>query len=724
MSSPIRIASVLLPQPLPEPFDYAVPEGMSVEAGQFVVVPLGPREMTGVVWALREDAPARRLRALVGPVDGAPLMPERTRRFIDRAARYVCQPSGNLLAMAMRSREALEDPPVERLAVATGQRPDRMTPAREKVLAAASAGPLPMAELARRAEVSAGVVKSLVEAGALAIAERPVDLPFETPDTDRAAKTLNAGQIAAAAELSDLVRARAFRPALLDGVTGSGKTEVYFEAIAAALRDDPDAQVLVLLPEIALTQAVMGRFEERFGATPAEWHSGIGSKARRRAWREVAAGRARIVVGARSALFLPFQKLRLIIVDEEHGGSYKQEEGVIYNARDLAVMRGQGEACTVVLASATPSLETLANAQAGRYAHLRLIARAGAARLPEISLADMRLHPPERNRWMSPPLVAGIEETLAAGEQALLYLNRRGYAPLVLCRACGERLKAPDTDSWLTEHRYTGLLICHLTGFTMPKPHHCPHCGAEGSLAGVGPGVERLAEEARERFAGKRIEVFSSDTAQSPEALRALIDRMEQGLIDVLIGTQIVAKGHNFPRLTLVGVVDADSGLKGGDLRAGERTFQLLSQVAGRAGRADRPGRAIIQTYAPESPAIALLAEGDRDAFMAQEMMSREALGLPPFGRLGAVILSAASSEEAQEWALRFGQAQPDAKDVEVWGPAPAPIAVLRGRHRRRFLARAERQVDLSAFLSAWRDRVKLPTSVRVALDVEPYSFM
>jgi primosomal protein N' (replication factor Y) len=725
MSSPIRIASVLLPQPLPEPFDYAAPDSLGdLAPGQFVRVPLGPREMTGVVWAMREEAPGRRLKPVLEVISAAPRLPATVRTFIDRAARYVCQPPGNLLAMAMRSREALEDSPVERLALPTGDRPERMTPAREKVLAAAGAGPLPLAELARRAEVTPAVVKSLVEAGALVLAERPVDLPFEEPDIDRGGKRLSASQIDAAAELSEAVRRRAFRPVLLDGVTGSGKTEVYFEAIATALRDDPSAQALVLLPEIALTQAVMGRFEERFGAVPAEWHSAVGAKARRRTWREVAAGRARIVVGARSALFLPFQKLRLIIVDEEHDGSYKQEEGVIYNARDLAVMRAQIDRAAVVLASATPSLESLANAQAGRYGHLKLTARAGAARLPHIALADMRQEPPEKDRWLSPPLVGAIEETLAAGEQVLLYLNRRGYAPLVLCKACGERLKAPDTDSWLTEHRYSGMLICHLTGFTMPKPRRCPHCGAEGSLAGVGPGVERLAEEARERFRAARTEVFSSDTAQSPDELRALIGRMEQGEIDILVGTQIVAKGHNFPRLTLVGVVDADSGLRGGDLRAGERTFQLLSQVAGRAGRAERPGRAILQTYAPESPAIALLAAGDRDAFMAQEMAGREALGLPPFGRLGAVILSAATSEDAEEWARRFGQAQPDARGVEVWGPAPAPIAVLRGRHRRRFLARAERNVDLSAFLAAWRERVKLPTSVRVALDVEPYSFM
>jgi primosomal protein N' (replication factor Y) len=460
------------------------------------------------------------------------------------------------------------------------------------------------------------------------------------------------------------------------------------------------------------------------GAGPAYCNSAAGSAARRRTWREVAAGRARIVVGARSALFLPYRKLRLIIVDEEHDQSYKQEEGVTYHARDLAVLRASSEPCAIVLASATPSLETLANAQAGRYAHLRLHARPGMARLPDIALADMRQAPPEAGQWIGPQLSEAIEQTLAAKEQALLFLNRRGYAPLVLCRACGERLKAPDSDSWLVEHRYSGRLVCHLTGFTMPKPMTCPSCGAKGSLTGVGPGVERLAEEVHTRFRGARVEVLSSDTVASPEDLRALIARMETGAIDILIGTQIVAKGHNFPTLTLVGVVDADAGLRGGDLRAGERTFQLLQQVAGRAGRAEKPGRAVIQTYAPDSPAIALLAAGDRDAFTAHELDQRRLVGFPPFGRLGAVILSAPSAEQVDDAASAFSAAQPNATGIDVWGPAPAPITILRGRHRRRYLIRSDRNVDLSAFLSAWKERVKLPSAVRLTLDVEPYGFM
>ena len=535
---------------------------------------------------------------------------------------------------------------------------------------------------------------------------------------------LTGEQASAAEELREGLRRGGFAAYLLDGVTGSGKTEVYFEAIAELLRSDPGAQILVLLPEIALTQAILARFDARFGAAPAPWHSGLNPKERRRTMREVLHGRARIVIGARSALFLPFRKLKLIIVDEEHDGSYKQEDGVTYHARDLAVMRAKLEEGAVVLASATPALETVVNAEAGRYVRLRLAARPGTARLPQIELIDLRKAPPEKGKWLSPLLALSLAETLAAGEQSLLFLNRRGYAPLVICKACGEKLKSPGTENWLTEHRYSGRLVCHLTGYSVPKPATCPKCGAADSLMGVGPGVERVAEEVRVLLPNARIEIFSSDTAQGGEATRGIVERMAASGIDVLIGTQIVAKGHNFPNLTLVGVVDADSGLKGGDLRAGERTYQLLSQVAGRAGRAERPGRAYVQTYTPDNPAMQALAANDRDGYLAIEREVRSELGLPPFGRLAAIVLSAPSADLVDKAALEIAAAAPNSEGIELFGPAPAPITVLRGRHRRRFLVKSPRSVDLSAYMAAWVGRLKLPSQVRLAVDIDPYSFL
>ena len=716
------VARVLLPMPLPEAFDYAADPAMGLAVGDQVGAPLGSRTVRGVVMELRDGRGVNRpLKPLAGRLPDPPLPPG-TLRFVEWAAAYACEPPGEALALALRGLRA-PPPPPERLVRPTGAEPTRVTPARRRVLDAARE-PMRPAALAAAAAVSSGVVKGLIDDGVLEVVEVSTPSAFSDPDPQQPGAALNPSQAAAAAALDGLIAKGGFQVALLDGVTGSGKTEVYLEAVAAALRADATAQVLVLLPEIALTQAVLARFEQRFAARPAEWHSGVSPPRRRRVWEAVAGGRCRIVVGARSALFLPFADLRLVVVDEEHDGSFKQEDGFIYHARDFAVARAKIEGAAVVLASATPSLETLWNAQAGRYAWLRLSTRHGAARLPQMELVDLRSHPPERGRWLSPPLVEAMGLAFARGEQSLLFLNRRGYAPLVICRACGERMTSPDSDSWLVEHRYSGRLVCHLTGFSMKKPEACPHCSAKDTLTSIGPGVERLEEEARELFPDARVAVFSSDTVMNPEGARALVARMAEGEIDILVATQAAAKGHNFPGLTLVGVVDADLGLKGGDLRAAERTFQLLEQVAGRAGRADKPGRAMIQTYAPDHGVMQALAAGDRDGFLAAEAQMRELCGLPPYGRLAAVILSSADALRLDAFARELAAAAPSVDGLEVYGPADAPLALLRGRRRKRFLVRAERRVNLPAFIEAWRARVKVPGAIRMSVDVDPYSFL
>jgi primosomal protein N' (replication factor Y) len=709
--------------PLPEAFDYAEPEGMALELGDQVAAPLGPRLLRGVVVGLRDALGGNRPLKPVEAVLEEPRLPPGTVEFVQWAARYAVDWPGQPLAIALRGARAPKPKPLKVLE-ATGAAPGRMTPAREKVLAAAGAHAHSAAELARAAGVSAGVVKALVDEGVLAVRFLQPEESFAEPDPARPGAALSASQAAAAEALKAMVAERGFGVALLDGVTGSGKTEVYLEAAAAALAADPDAQVLILLPEIALTQTVIGRVAERFGAEPGEWHSDVAPPMRRRVWEAVAAGRCRIVVGARSALFLPFAKLALIVVDEEHDASFKQEEGFIYHARDLAVARAKIEGAAVVLASATPSLETLRNAEQGRYRWLRLEGRHGVARLPDIDLVDLRETPPEPGRWLSPPLVAAMALTYGRGEQTLLFLNRRGYAPLVLCKACGERLTAPDTDSWLVEHRYSGRLVCHLTGFSMPKPAACPHCGAKDSLVSIGPGVERVEEEARERFPEARIAVFSSDTVFDAREGKRLIEAMAAGEIDILVATQAAAKGHNFPNLTLVGVVDADLGLRGGDLRAAERTYQLLAQATGRAGRREKPGRALLQTWAPEHAVMAALKAQDRDAFVAAEMAEREAAGLPPFGRLAAVVASGTDPVQLEDFVRAMAQAAPNSPGVEVYGPADAPLGLVRGRRRKRFLVRSDRTVDLSAYMATWRARVKPPASVRVAIDIDPYSFL
>jgi len=716
-----RIAEVLIPMPLPEAFDYAEPDGMGLCVGDQVVVPLGPRLLVGVVAGLREGAGVNRPLKPVLERRSEPPLPLNTLKFLQWAARYAVESPGLPLAMALRGMRAPKPKPERRL-VATGAQPSRMTPARQRVLDAATHSMTPAA-FAEAAGVSTGVLKGLLDDGVLAEEFILEPSTFPRPDPARARPPLNPSQAAAVAALSDVVGA-GFQAVLIDGVTGSGKTEVYLEAAAAILAADPDAQVLILLPEIALTSAAITRITERFGAEPAEWHSGVSPPRRRRVWEAAASGDCRIVVGARSALFLPYRKLALIVVDEEHDSSYKQEDGFIYHARDLAVARAKIEDAAVILASATPSLETLHNAEAGRYRWLRLEDRHGGATLPDISLVDLRETPPEPGQWLSPPLVKALADTLARGEQSLLFLNRRGFAPLVICRACGERMTAPDTDSWLVEHRYSGRLVCHLTGFSMMKPAACPHCGAKDSLISVGPGVERIEDEVRTLFPEARIAVFSSDTTPDAASARTLIEAMTAGEVDILVATQAAAKGHNFPNLTLVGVVDADLSLKGGDLRAGERTFQLLSQVTGRAGRHERPGRALLQTYQPDHPVLQALKSQSREAFLAAEMDEREAQGMPPFGRLAALILSGPDPVALDAYARKLAAAAPNAEGVTIYGPADAPLAVIRGRRRKRFLVQARRNVDLQGFLAAWRARAKPPGSVRLTIDVDPYSFL
>lgn len=716
-----RVA-VLLPLPLAGPYDYAVPKGMALEPGDLVAVPLGGTERLGVVWGAAEGAVAPdRLKPVSARIDCPPL-PEALRRFVDWVAAYTLSPQGAVLRMCLSVRAALE-PPAPRVAYRlAGPPPQRLTPARRRLIDLLSDGlPRSAPDIAETTGIGAAVLRGLVVAGTVDTVLLPADASYRTPQPDHSSIALSPAQDAVAGRLRADIGA-GFSVSLLEGVTGAGKTEVYFEAIAEALRRP--GQVLVLLPEIALSAQWLERFEQRFGVAPAVWHSDLRASERRRCWRAVSEAKARVVVGARSALFLPFPDLQLIVVDEEHDASFKQEEGVIYNARDMAVVRARLTGIPVLLASATPSLETLANVEAGRYRHLRLPDRHGAAALPAADLIDLRAAPPPAGRWLSPALVAAVEHALESGEQALLFLNRRGYAPLTLCGACGHRLQCPNCSAWLVEHRLRRRLQCHHCGFACAMPETCPACGVADRLKPCGPGVERLFEEARALFPAARIAVMASDTIGTGDEARALIDQVRRHEIDLIIGTQILAKGHHFPMLTLVGVVDADLGLGGGDLRASERTFQLLTQVAGRAGRAERPGRVLLQTYMPENPVIRAIARGDQAGFVAQEMAARRLAGMPPFGRLGALIVSGPDAMRVSAVARDLAHAAPRTADVQVLGPAPAPLSLLRGRHRYRLLVRTGRDANLQAILNGWLPRVRLPSDVRLQVDIDPQSFL
>jgi primosomal protein N' (replication factor Y) len=510
---------------------------------------------------------------------------------------------------------------------------------------------------------------------------------------------------------------------LIDGVTGSGKTDVYFEAIAGAMRQG--RQSLILMPEIALTGAVLDRFAARFGVRPAAWHSGISGRRRERLFAGIASGEVSVVAGARSALFLPYPALGLIVVDEEHEGAYKQEDGVCYHARDMAIVRGRLEGAPVLLASATPSIETRVNVSRGRYKRVALPERYGGRLLPDITAIDLRRDPPPPGRFLSPALVAEVQRTIEAGDTALLFLNRRGYAPLTLCHSCGHRFSCKNCSAWLVEHRFRRALMCHHCGHVERMPEACVACGSVDSLVPCGPGVERVAEEVAHLFPEQRRIVLSSDFPGGAERLRRELESVAKGEADIVIGTQLVAKGHNFASVTLVGVLDADIGLTSGDPRAAERTFQLLQQVTGRAGRGAKPGRGLVQTYQPEHPVIAALISGEAERFYREETAARERAGLPPFGRLASLIVSAAKRDEAEEHGRALARAVEPESGVVVLGPAEAPLALIRGRFRFRLLVKTTREVDLQAYLREWLFRTSKPRgSVRVTVDVDPQSFL
>lgn len=716
------IVAVMVSVSVDGPYSYRVPYGMAVQRGSIVAVPLVGRLTLGVVWGLPKDNYAHNRLKDIAQVYDTPPLSEELLKTVDWVSKYTLAAPGLVLRSVLRSTEALEP---ERQITAfrlTGVEPDKLTKSREKVLDLLMDGQAwPKAAIIGAAGVSASVIEGLEKAGALERIEVPPPPIALPPDPDAAPPVLSEPQMAALNQIRE-IDVGGFGVALLDGVTGGGKTEVFFEAVADTLR--AGRQALVLLPEIALTSTFVERFTRRFGTRPAEWHSDMTPAQRARTWRSVLNGDVRVVLGARSALFLPFRELGLVVLDEEHDGAFKQYEGVNYHARDMAVVRAKFAEARVILSSATPSVESRNNANQGRYKHVVLSSRFATAVLPDIVPIDMREDPPEKGQWIAPQLAREVFATLDRGEQALLFLNRRGYAPLTLCKACGHQYQCPDCTAWLVEHRFRGVLMCHHCGHEQRVPKACGECGAVDLLTPIGPGIERVAEEAAERFPGARMVILSSDMGSNAQ-LKERFNEIERGEYDLIVGTQLVAKGHHFEKLTLVGVLDADLGLDRGDPRAAERTFQILTQVTGRAGRADRAGKAFLQTYHPTHAVMQAMVKGDREAFYKHELLAREAGGLPPFGRLAALIVSANEHDPAFAFAKALLAAAPMAEGLKLFGPADAPISMVRGRHRVRLLAQSGKDFDLSGYVRFWLEQgPKTTGNLRVQVDIDPQSFL
>lgn len=720
-----KIMQVLVPRPVKQAYSYDVSDFPHAQTGGYVTIEFGKNQYTGVIWG-EEEGDSKIDPSKVKPVlefHDLPPIPAAHIKFLNWVADYYMAPRGSVLKMALPVPQAVhpEKPVIEYDLKEENIHNLKITPARQKVIDVMQCAlPLTASHIAKQAGVSASVVNGLIEASILAPSDKPAASAL--PDLKPREHILSPEQSSAAAQMTAAVTENRYQTFLLDGVTGSGKTEIYFEVIAEAIAQGK--QALLLLPEIALSHGFIKRFEKRFGFMPVTWHSHLSPAQRRKNWRAIATGKAKAVIGARSALFLPFANLGAIIVDEEHEPAYKQEEGIRYHARDMAVLRGHLGKLPVILVSATPSLETMVHAWQGKYTHIQLTSRYGAAVLPEIGAIDMRQNTPEKGCFIAPPLIEAIKDNAEKGQQSLLFLNRRGYAPLTLCQSCGHRLECPRCTAWLVEHKNGGRLHCHHCGYNCAKPKECPSCHDENSLVPCGPGVERIAEEIKMRFPDRRVLILASDTADDPENLQKKISSIQKGEVDIIVGTQIIAKGHHFPGLTLVGVVDADLGLQGGELRAAERVYQLLHQVAGRAGRENIKGTVLLQSYTPDNPIMQALISGQRDAFLKQENQMRELTAMPPYARLVGLIISGRDEHQAFELAKQIVRAAPRHEKIQILGPAQAPMARIRGKYRFRILVKSPKDIDIQKTIDAWLSTIQVPSAVKVAIDIDPQSFM
>lgn len=657
-------------------------------------------------------------------------------KWIYKMSEWTLMSPGAVLRLIINVPDAFNLPAVEQLYAYNFDADCKMTDARQKVADAFQSNDndaMSVNDIQTIARVGHSVVKTMIKNGIL--------IPIETREkhndlynykyTDTGTVKLNTEQQNAADTIATAINKNEFAVYLLDGITGSGKTQVYFDSALRAY--NMGKSVLLMMPEIALTAQFMSRFEQRFGAPPVVWHSNLTAARRRDIWRGVANGSIKIVVGTRSALFLPWQNLGLIVVDEEHDTSYKQEDMGNYHARDMAVLRAKISNFPVVLASATPSFETLYNVARGKYNRLRLMSRFGGATLPKIETIDMREQRPEPYKTdansdteisgnLSPVLCAKISETLNQHKQVMLFINRRGFAPIVQCKKCGWVAQCPDCSVGMNYHKRLNKLICHMCGKMHDLPSVCPQCGNDVSMRGAG--LEKIEEEVAHKFPFAKTALVSSDTIMSREALERLVKKMENGEIDIIIGTQILAKGHHFPNLTLVGVVDADMGLFGTDFRAGEHTFQQLFQVAGRAGRGEFPGHVLLQTFQPEHPVITAICAGNRDEFMKSDMESRRAAKMPPFGQLVAVVIESDKEQTLHKYCKQLSDVAPVLKGGKIMGPIAAQIYQIRNWYRMRFLVSGDANANLQPIVRDWLNKIKQPANVRVKIDVNPQNFM
>jgi len=725
------IIKVLIPNVINTGYDYRLT--MDADIGDFVRVTVMNRQYIGVIIGNSDSGlDISKIKPIID-VCNIGHMSKADIDWIYKMSQWTLMTPGAVLRLILNVPDAFGAPKTEQLYTFNFDTNMKMTDTRQSVADAFQSNDneaMSINDIINIAHVGNSVVKGMIKNGSLVCSDvrekNNDDFVYEYHDTGNI--VLNDEQQLAANTLKSALDKNEFSVHLLDGITGSGKTQVYFDAVLNAYNNGKS--VLLMMPEIALTAQFMDRFKQRFGNPPVVWHSNLTSSRRRNIWRGVARGDIRIIVGTRSALFLPWQNLGLVVIDEEHDTSYKQEDMGNYHARDMAILRAKIANFPIILASATPSIETLYNVSLGKYNRIRLTSRFGGAQMPTIETIDMRgIHPEtykigqeEKSGNLSPQLCDEIRDTISQHRQVMLFINRRGFAPIIQCKKCGWVGECPDCSVGLNYHKHLNKMVCHMCGKTMALPQKCPQCNDNVSMRGAG--LERIEEEVHAKFPNARTALVSSDTITSRESLERLVHKMEDGEIDVVIGTQILAKGHHFPNLTLVGVVDADMGLFGTDFRAGEHTFQQLFQVAGRAGRGDFPGRVLLQTYQPEHPVIRAICAGNRDEFMGTDMESRRNAKMPPFGQLIAIIVEADKENTLKKYCTELSNAAPNLNGGKIMGPIAAQIYQIRNWYRMRFLVMGDARANLQPIVRDWLAKVKTPANVRIKIDVNPMNFM
>lgn len=721
-------AQILLPIIFDKSFSYYVNDAFNIEVGDVVLVNFMNRNCYGIVTKVEEELEKSnfKMKTILAKDDELKISPNLI-KLIEFAASYNLAPKGLFLKLAISILNSSKIKENSQVFCKINKNPPqnvKITPKRQEIIDLfGKKSEILLSEIVNLAKTSSSTVNSLVKNGILTkeikkIAQKREKFPEIEPNLFKL-KELSSDQQNAADFLNKKIAQNQHSVTLVDGVTGSGKTEIYFNVISKILKEK-SGQILILLPEIILVNQLIKRFENIFNFKPQIWHSKINNNQKRDIFYALNNGEIEILISTRSAIFLPFSNLKLIIIDEEHEASFKQEDIVNYHGRDMAIARAKFENIPVILSSATPSLETFVNAKSGKYEHLILKSKFFNNKKTQIELVDMKNSDLEKGCFISKELEKEMQNCLENKKQILLFLNRRGYAPLTLCKSCGHKISCKDCSSYMSYHQSLNKLICHHCGSESKFNIACENCEEEDSFVTLGAGVERIHEEVKSLFPLSKTALMTSDSLNNQEESTKIIEKIINNEVDVIIGTQIIAKGHHFPNLSLVGIIDGDSSFNNANLRAGEKSFQLLTQVIGRAGREKHPAKIFLQSYNINNLVFKYIIEQNRDDFFNLEIQNRQIMQMPPFGKMIAIIFISKNEDLAINCGKMIVSHFPNQENIEIFGPAPMPISKIRKNYYYRVLVKSDKKLNIQKLINNIISSFKTPNQVRIKIDVDP----